>query len=260
MFRRHADCNFPGEFCRHPEQRYWEMYLTCTLIKRGFTVSCPKPGPDVRVTHEGRTIWIEAVAPTPGTPGSLDYVPDMLTGEVQRYPEREILLRFRNAIENKLTAYGRYVETGIVSPSDPFVVAVSGGELEIAFDLPVVPDIVKAVLPIGDQQIAVRLSDGESTAGDYTYRPDVQKSSGNLVRTEVFLDSSYAGISAILFSSSNLLNPPRTDGDEFILVVNPVATNPIPAGFLGFGREYTPVLEADSLSISTRDYRDAGSD
>jgi hypothetical protein len=61
---------FPFEFHR----RWFEMYLGGSLRRVGLHVEAPKPGPDLRVTLEGRPIYIEAVAPTGGNSWHADSV------------------------------------------------------------------------------------------------------------------------------------------------------------------------------------------
>lgn len=258
IYAPYADPNFESEFRLHAYERYWEMYLTCTLIGRGFDVSSSGSGPDVRVNSTGGPVWIEAVAPAPGQEGGADTVPEFGEG-VFTYPEDQIILRYRSAIESKLERYLAYVERGVVGPHNPYVVAVSGSRLAVAFDGTTAPDILKAVLPVGVQQIHIRLSDDQCVGSDFTHRPVIQKSSGSPVATEIFLDPAYAGISGVLFCRSDILNPPDTAGSEFIFVHNPKATNPLPDGWLGFGREYRPELVGDGLHVPCIDHESSGS-
>ena len=55
--------------------RYWEMYLTTFLIREGYEVCCPRPGPDVGIKFKDRRIWFEATTPTRGAEGQADQVP-----------------------------------------------------------------------------------------------------------------------------------------------------------------------------------------
>jgi hypothetical protein len=59
----HADPQFRTEIRSSFDARYWEMYLTTFLIREGYAVSSPKPGPDAGIEFEGRRIWFEATAP-----------------------------------------------------------------------------------------------------------------------------------------------------------------------------------------------------
>ena len=86
LFERHADKEFRAELRRSFDARYWEMYLTTSLIFAGYEVTCPKPGPDVGIVYRGQRIWFEATAPDCGDPGKPDSVPTKVEGEV---PERK---------------------------------------------------------------------------------------------------------------------------------------------------------------------------
>ena len=52
--------------------RYWEMYLITYLIGEGYTVHCPKPGPDVGIEFDKRRIWFKRHSPTRGADGTVD--------------------------------------------------------------------------------------------------------------------------------------------------------------------------------------------
>ena len=55
-FEHLADSEFRKEIREHFDARYWEMYLTVSLMDQGYDVICPKPGPDVGIEFEGRRI------------------------------------------------------------------------------------------------------------------------------------------------------------------------------------------------------------
>ena len=78
---RYADPQFRREIRTSFNERFWEMSLTCALLDCGLDVSCPKPGPDNLVTHQGIKVWIEAICPGPGAPGMPDSVPRWCVSE-----------------------------------------------------------------------------------------------------------------------------------------------------------------------------------
>jgi hypothetical protein len=75
-YRPYADPHFLTEIRRDFCARFWEMYLCCALLEqstlRGYTLTCPKPGPDILLESNSGRIWIEAVTPTNGEPGKAD--------------------------------------------------------------------------------------------------------------------------------------------------------------------------------------------
>lgn len=258
VYANYADPHFESEFRLHTYERYWEMYLTCTLLSRGFEVQSSRSGPDVRVATARGTAWIEAVAPARGQEGGADTVPEFAHG-VFEYPDDLIVLRYRGAIEAKHRRYLEYVQSDVVGLSDPYVIAVSGSQLSVAFDGTTAPDILRAVLPVGVQQMHIRLSDNECVATDFTCRRSVERSNGSCVSTDIFLHPAYEGISGVLFSRSDILNPRDVPGEEFIFVHNPLASNPLPYAWLPFGREYRPSLDGDSLSVPLTSHLVGGS-
>lgn len=242
-FESFADPNFAGEFRLHPHERYWEMYLTCILLEQGHSVQCPKPGPDILLDTAPKPIWIEAVTASQGASDSPDRVPDFETGVAFEYPEEQILLRYRTAIEQKHKKFEKYVSDGIVAASDSCVVAVHAGGTPLASsDDEEMPRIAQAVFPFGEMFVELEARTGTVIRSGRQYRPAITKSSGNDVSTDLFLDPQYAAISAVLFSSANISNPPRAPGADIVVVHNRLAASPLDRGWLGFGSEY--VLEA----------------
>jgi len=57
-------------------------------------------------------------------------------------------------------------------------------------------------------------------------------------------------VSAVLFSEANFLMDSNSElANRFVTVVhNPLAKNPLPHGWLGFGSEIVPVINGDSVS------------
>jgi hypothetical protein len=122
-FRPHADNEFRTEIRRTFDARYWEMYLTTSLIFAGFDVTCPKPGPDVGIIFSGQRIWFEAVAPNCGDPGKPDSVPTKADGLV---PEEKIILRYLNGSSTKYKdQYPKWLANGTVSEKDAMVYAIN---------------------------------------------------------------------------------------------------------------------------------------
>jgi hypothetical protein len=61
------------------------------------------------------------------------------------------------------------------------------------------------------------------------------------VPIKFFLDPAHAGISAVIYSTDNILSSPRVPaemGENFIIAYNPHAKNPLPQHFFPFGSEF----------------------
>ena len=146
IFEPFADNHFVKEIKRDFNARFWEMDLTCTLLELGYDVECPKPGPDVKI--EGNT-WIEAICPTGGQEDHPDKVPDIVTDIAQSIRSEPIALRFTSAILEKHRKYLGYIKDGVISETEPYIIAINGNQIPNArLDFPM-PRIVRAVLSIG---------------------------------------------------------------------------------------------------------------
>ena len=138
------------------DARYWEMYLTTSLILAGYAVTCPKPGPDVGIIYKGQRIWFEATCPTRGADGSPDQIPEMKVaalGEepvVYDVPNDKIILRYLNSISGKYKdQYANWLKKGIVSEKDAFVIAVNPREIPFEYADTSPPRILRAGYTVG---------------------------------------------------------------------------------------------------------------
>ena len=105
-------------------QRTWEMLLARQLHLEGHTLIPTDGGPDIRFELDGKTVWVEAVAPEPkGLPP--DWLNPSLTGVVS-FPHEAILLRWATALDAKWKKYGEYRKKGMVTASDAYVIAING--------------------------------------------------------------------------------------------------------------------------------------
>jgi len=232
------------------------MRLTVALKDAGFAVSCPKPGPDIRVNRADGPVWIEAVAPSSGEGD--DAVPNPPPNTMFNYPEERIILRFRTALEEKRRRRDEYVAKGVIEKGDPYVVAISGGRMNTLMDDDDFPAILMAVYPVGPPAFFHNPRTGEGYQGRST-RLAVTKANGTETNTTCFLDSTYAGVSAVLFSEANFLMEATEGYNSFLLVHNLNARNPLGGGWLGFGRECLPVSDADGATIKIRALDEEGS-
>ena len=69
------------------------------------------------------------------------------------------------------------------------------------------------------------------------------------MRTDVFLNPQYSGISALISSAADVYNHPAGLGEDFHFIHNALASNPLPKGWLPLGKEYWP--SGGSLEIIT---------
>lgn len=199
----YAEPEFLEDAKRDFHAKTWEMYLACVFLKNGFQLQkkTKKEGPDICLLVQQKPIWIEAIAPGSGT--GADAVPGYEYGVVFETPKDKVLLRFTSAIEEKRKKYQNYLKDKIINKSDPYIIAVNGGRIPHA----IVVDII---------------------SGLFSYRDTIKKSNGALVSTNIFEDETYNGISAVLYSVSNVVIHPRNIGTEIQFIHNPLADNKLP--------------------------------
>lgn len=252
VFEPFADTHFVKEIKRDFNARFWEMDLTYTLLLLGYDVECPKPGPDVKI---GGNTWIEAICPTGGQEGSPDRVPDIIAGIAQSVRSEPIALRFTSAILEKHRKYLGYIKDGIISSTESYIIALNANQIPSARIDFSMPRIVRAVLPIGSECITFDRESAEVIECGFHHQASISKSNGSEIATDIFLDKKYQGISAILYSCVDLCNRPNELGQDYILIHNPLAKNPVKKGLLGVGREFRVSIESEvDYSIRRIDY------
>jgi hypothetical protein len=229
-----ADPHFLPEFKTEYYSRFWEMYLTVTLMDKGFQLSSMDSGPDIVINSEP-PIYIEAVMPTGGV--SVDAVKKPEPMVVVQVPEDKIILRFTHAIHEKHKQYKKWVKGGIVNNQNPFIIAVNGYSVPFTITDHELPLICKAIYPIGKEYFTFDINTQELIDQGYNPRSYIEKAHGKNIPTDTFLNPVYKEVSGVLYSRSDALNRPLVSGDDFIFIHNHKAKNPIPLGFFKFGTE-----------------------
>jgi hypothetical protein len=232
IYQPFAEPQFLAEFPVRFHQRWFEMYLTATLIELGADVQhTTPPGPDVLVYVGGRRVWIEAVCATGGEPGLPDSVVQEPCGHV---PWDKIALRIRNSIEEKRNKYVKYLEQGIVSPGEPLLIALNIEQVPYAsFDSP--SYVFRALYGVGNQVIHLELPKGGPPKAVGTSNEQLltinKLSSGAPVGTQPFIDASMSTIAGVIVSGHNSGSATHRPPD-FTLYPNLTAATPWVAGAL----------------------------
>jgi hypothetical protein len=254
-YQPYADKNFKQQLQVDLDSRFWEMYLACTLLENSIPLSSRSTGPDILIDHENGRIWIEAIAPTSGADNNPDRVPDMKLGVATEVPGDEILLRYCAAISEKYDRkYQGYVASGLIKPTDSYIIAINGCKIETAIMETGHPRILKAVFPIGDLQVMIGNKPG-ITDTKYQLRFKITRASGADVRTGLFLNPEYANLSGVLYSYASVRKVPKKMGEDFVLIHNPLATtNRLPHGFFKVGREYIPIEDNGGYTINVTNW------
>lgn len=253
-YHSYADKDFPKQLAQDFHARFWEMYLTCTLIHNSFNV-VPKQtrakGPDIKTDHASTTIWVEAVIPTSGDPSKPDSVPNLQMGVAQQVPDDQIILRYRSAIHDKyFNKYCKYLEDKIITDTDCYIIALNGCKIRHGDREP--PRIVRSVLPFGWEVVTVDTSSHKVVNRGYQYRSSLRKASGSQVDTDIFTKPEYQHISAVMFSNVDVANPTSVMGEDFIIVRNSLAPRQLPDDFPEVGWEYKAEFSQSEITLFSR--------
>jgi hypothetical protein len=217
-----ADPHFRQDSRNHFHARFWEMYLAVTLRERRFELKrVGDEGPEFYVMHNGRKIWVEAVAPGPGEGN--DRVPAYRPGEVTKVPVEKILLRFTNALAEKRNKYWKARGKGIINPNDLYLLAINSRRIPHAPFGNTLPFFVQAFLPFGPLACELDIRTNEIVDTYYQLRENIEKESEALVSTTAFLNPEFSFVSAVLHSGIDCADRPVILGQDFMILYNPTA-------------------------------------
>jgi hypothetical protein len=220
-------------------QRFWEIYLAASLLEAGLNLqrSSGRDGPDICINgDDGSKVWVEAVTASPGQGN--DAVQEAEVGTLRSVPDDQIKLRLLNAFAEKSKKHKRYREKNWVSSEEPYVIAINAAQVPSARRELEIPRIVRSLLPFGFQVLHLSRETLEVTGNSYEYQGEVIKISGAEIETTSFLNPEYSGISAVIYSCVDAFNYPTEISRALLFFHNPLATNPLPLGFLKKGYEY----------------------
>jgi hypothetical protein len=242
-FRVHADANFAKEF-RRPgcfQSRAWELRLAWTFRDVGLPFTGPKPGPDFAIPLTGQTMYVEAIAPSSTDALVANYEAARGFGTVG--PDAEIILRYTGAIAEKVQKLKGYRRNGTVGVHDPYVIALSGANIpQSSMEAWPFPRVLKPLFAIGEPYLSVPV-DGSGETTDGVHRVEQRETAkGSPVSCRIFLEDGDREVSAIIFAAWDIKNRPETrqrpPGNDFLVVHNPYAENPLKLGTIPRGREW----------------------
>lgn len=275
-FKDYADTNFCKEFNIDEKkyQRIWEMYLCNVLLEKGcdlahgkeLTPSVPNnEGPDFIAKDN---IYIECICPKKGESNDKVNAPcvfDMndikfvqISGDKEHFEYmkkhgiyninyntdfdviRKILLRIVGSIKEKYKKYELWSHKKWFCNEFPYIIAINTFELGY-IQHPDMPYVVKAVLGADEQFINLG-----SQNSFWTFRKEIQKSSGAKIDVDLFCNDEYNEISGILFSNEDCYNYANNIGKDCFLIQNPYAKNKIPDEFSVKFNEFIISISEDS--------------
>jgi hypothetical protein len=238
---RFVDPDVLDEIPNQFHTRFWELYLAASLVQVPLPLmeSTRRDGPDICILPNGATprTWVEAVSVSPGTGG--DAVPEAPHGVAADVPDEQMKLRLLSAFSEKVRKYHAYREKNWVAASEPYIIALNDGLIPTRYLDIGPPRVVRSLLPIGYEVLHIDTKIMKVVASSREYRPAVTKKSGTAIATTSFLNPEYSGISAVIYSPVDAINRPMDNlAGALLLFHNPLASNPLPRGFLKRGHEY----------------------
>ncbi|MBA3967014.1 MAG: hypothetical protein H0X47_14835 [Nitrospirales bacterium] len=141
----------------------------------------------------------------------------------------QIVLRIRSALDEKKMKYKKYLECGIVSPSDICVIALNPSKLSPRANLSP-PAIMRATHGLGNPYVIFGTDEGDFDEGIASCE-SIQKVSGAQIDTKFFLSEDNSLISAVLYSDCSFFSLVFDLFAESMVIHNPKARVSLPQGF-----------------------------
>ena len=226
----------------------WEMYVGC-ILKKYLTdvfVSSKDEGIDFILNKDKvDEIFVEAVACKKGD--SADAVPDMIVAErpedimIQNVPHDEMLLRLSSSIVSKADKYKDFIK----AKNKPYIIAVNKGALE--YPDPQIPLVLKCLFGLGYEHF--KKINEQLLYNGWTRREFIEKSNGEKIPMIFFEKDENDFVSAVIYSSDNILNTPQNVGSDCVLIHNPKARNPIDLKTFSFLQQWKVEYFGQGLEI-----------
>jgi len=232
-----ADPHFREDAKHHFLQRFWEMYLACTLLYRGFEIKrVGNEGPEFYFLCGERRIWVEAIAPGPGD--GIDRVHKSKLGEVDTISDEKLIMRYTHALLEKHRRYEAALAKGILQPDDQMLLAINCRGIPDAPLGAEIPFVLKAFLPLGALTVVLDRDTMKIKDSYHQRREAVVKQSGAHVDTTSFLNPKFAEFSAILHSAVDCTDHSTELGDDFLVLHNPAASHALPRNLFDWCRQF----------------------
>jgi hypothetical protein len=256
MCHKYLDKKFRSQIKSDFASCFSELYFCAIFKKRlGFNVSHPSDkGPDFFIRE--LNCWAEVTATTNGEEKNLNSIPEPpAPGIVGSQPKDQMVLRITGAFSSKAKKIKSYIEEKVIKHDQPVIICISGGWIEAYYRRHVRGDILEALLPF---DVVLNLTIPDSPYyGLEPKEPIIKKGTKTPVETDYFTNPKYSHISAVIFSAvriddyddKNLTKDYlKVIGDEFSIVHNPLAKNPLELGSIKCGAEECIIdLEKNTL-------------
>ncbi len=237
-FGQHTGQHFLKEFPVQFHQRWFEMYLTVSLMRSNFDVKYfSGPSPDILLSLDGHRVWIEAICASPGLKGLPDSVSPIPYDTVAPVPIKQYVMRICNSLDSKAQKIEKYISEGIVGEDDLVVIAINVGGIPFLFaDMD--ECVMRSLYGVGDLRVNLNTESRRIDSADRESVSTIHKTSNSPIGVQPFVDSSMKHISLVLASSVNAVAWPLGLGDDFVLYPNLTCTNRWPESLISLGIEW----------------------
>lgn len=227
------------------QQRFWEMYVGCALLDQGVKLT-PRAdwepawgaaGPDLMALVDGRRVWVECVAPGPGT--GPDGVPEIGDKPIEDVPVEGVKLRYLNALDAKRKQVAKHTQRGIVKAEDSFVVAINSRCIPFAFLTSEPPWIAAALYGLGNIAVTYNKSTKQWSEPFLTRRELVIKKNAESIDANLFMNGKATEVSGVLYSEVDAWNRKGDLASELMFMHNHMASAPVPDRWLPFSVSYS---------------------
>lgn len=256
-----ADKNYLAELGAGDEayfwSRVWEAMLYWRFHTQGWSVSGQGAGPDFRIKTPNGDVLVEATVPSPDglPPEWLQFQP----GVVKSMPHEAMLLRWTSKVADKRKKHVEDIAKARVDAATPFVIAINSVRLGYWPEengISQWPFAAEATFPIGPWAVPIDPKTREMGTAYQSLRFSIAKRPGVEIPTGAFLDPEYSCVSALIGCAACYAEEgiaAKFGGQPpYFLVHNPLATNPLPIGWLPNAIEYAATRNGPDDFILSR--------
>ncbi len=244
--------------------RVWESILYKRFSDQAWSVEkLNNGGPDFLLNVENYSVYVEATVPAPeGLPAK--WLNSSICG-VKSMPHKEMLLRWTNSLSTKSRKHLDDIKKSHINAKYPFVIAINScrlSQLPEENGISQWPFAVESVFPIGPLAIPINRETGIAGEMYQSLRFNIHKEKTNQdIPTDNFLNPEYKHVSALIGCSTCFADEETREKfhgfPPMFLVHNPLATNPLPEGWLPGAIEYSAKETAkDEYTLSRIDEAD----
>ncbi|WP_421551810.1 hypothetical protein [Pseudomonas yamanorum] len=250
IFETQLTSGLPEKYC----QRVAELLLAEMLWKDGFDLKSSSAGPDFHITKDGKSAWVELQTPQAMGIPSVYFERPGTKPVVRSVPYNAINLRWTSAISEKTRQLRKYLERGIVTADEPYIIAVNAHLLSPMamtglYGVSQKPAPVEVLFSLGPIQMEIDRNTGDIVDQSHQHRPRIDKpGSEHGVEADTFIDERNACVSAVL--GLDLLEQIALNTEHHsALVYNPLATNPIVPRWITAQEHWSCKIDPDSFTV-----------